>query len=483
MGIILILVLGLVLRLVNLNQSLWLDEAVQAITSRGSLAAIFSELHGDFHPPLYHLLLWFWVHLFGSNEIALRFPSVLFGVGTVWVIYKIASLFTSQESKSLLRHLRGVSLARLAALFLATAPFHIYYSQEARPYALAALLASLSMYWFIKKVKMGYILATTLMLYSSYYGFLVLLAQIIAALIFLRKRIVSLFHCFLVPLIFFLPVLPLLFVQLKTGFQATHDLPNWSNLTNVNFFKALPLTFVKFSLGRITIFDKRLYALAALGLFGFLGILGGRGGIRWYRRYRGNKRYETFCLPVFLWLAVPVILSWLTSLAIPNYQPFRLLLVLPAFYLLLAMGIMVIKNEKLKTLALSFILLTSCFGLLTYFGNSYFHREDWRGLVSYLKNQERALVVLPSETSSWPIKYYDPEGRIRLVTVGKEVREIREIRETGEIKGEEVFYIRYLVPVFDPKELIIQKLTGSGYVKIKEISFNQIPVWEYTASR
>ena len=54
MGIILVLIFGLVLRLINLNQSLWLDEITQAVTSKGSFLNIFNELQGDFHPPLYH---------------------------------------------------------------------------------------------------------------------------------------------------------------------------------------------------------------------------------------------------------------------------------------------------------------------------------------------------------------------------------------------------------------------------------------------
>jgi len=36
-----------------------------------------------------------------------------------------------------------------------------------------------------------------------------------------------------------------------------------------------------------------------------------------------------------------------------------------------------------------------------------------------------------------------------------------------------------LVPLFDPKEKILQSLSDRGYNKTKEISFNQIPLWEF----
>lgn len=67
------LVLGLVLRLVSLNQSLWLDEATTALVAKMSFTDIFTKfLPGDFHPPLYYLLIKVWVFLFGDSEVVLR---------------------------------------------------------------------------------------------------------------------------------------------------------------------------------------------------------------------------------------------------------------------------------------------------------------------------------------------------------------------------------------------------------------------------
>jgi uncharacterized membrane protein len=74
--IFLILLVALVLRLINLNQPLWLDEAVQAVTAQKSLFYIFEEIKGDFHPPLYHALMHFWARVFGTSEVSLILPSV-----------------------------------------------------------------------------------------------------------------------------------------------------------------------------------------------------------------------------------------------------------------------------------------------------------------------------------------------------------------------------------------------------------------------
>jgi len=78
---------------------------------------------------------------------------------------------------------------------------------------------------------------------------------------------------FIITFVFFLPALFLLAIQLKTGIGANVILPGWGELVNLSFFKALPLTFVKFSIGRITIFNKKIYALVAIILFGLYSLL------------------------------------------------------------------------------------------------------------------------------------------------------------------------------------------------------------------
>ena len=494
MVIVFILIVGFILRLINLNQSLWLDEAVQVVTSKGPFLGIFAELQGDFHPPLYHFLMWGWAHLFGNGEIAIRLPSVFFGTATIYIVYLIAkeislaNSFTSQESKSLLRHLRGVSFACLAALFLATAPFHIYYSQEARMYSVGTFLAAGSFYFFLKLLKsdkgrikenkgntLGYLLFTLLALYTDYYAFFVLLAQWIFLLI--KKRYLLLFYS-LALLLFYLPWLPMLYKQLQFGIQATNILPEWGRLVNLSFLKALPLTFIKFSLGRITIFNKTAYGSIAVILGIFYVYLLFKGIKRWLKDGKGNL------IVVLLWLLVPLGFAWIASLFVPNYQPFRLLLVLPAFYLLLTMGIEGLGERRIRGVIIVTVLIINLASLSVYYFNPYFHREDWRGVVGYLQQQKEISVVLPSGTSAWPLKYYDPNNKINLISTNMGISKIEgeQLTVVGNqlsLANKRIYYIRYLVPLFDPAGNIETKLGELGYNKIEEKSFNQIPVWEY----
>ncbi len=461
MIIFLLLAVSLILRLINLNQSLWLDEAVQAITARESFSYIFQEIRGDFHPPLYFFLMNFWVRIFGDSEIALRLPSVLFGVGTVYILYKIAT------------KIQGKFTAVLSTVLLATAPFHIYYSQEARMYCMVTFFASLSMYFFLtlnksKNNRYLYFISTVLMIYSDYFGFLVLLAQGIYLIMKKNYKFLLVTCCWL--LVAYLPWLPMLITQLKTGISATQTLPGWGSLVNVSFWKAIPLTVVKFTIGRITLFDKKLYVLAAAMIIFTTGALIIKG------IYKNKKiQISNFKFQIFLWFFVPLTVSWLVSLFVPNFQPFRLLLILPAFYLLLAIGISTVNSNKLQFIVVGLFLIINLVCLSVYYFNPYFHREDWRGAVNFLLEQKR-LVILPSETSNWPIRYYDRNNQVKLLSIGRGVEEIEKV---GKIEEQNVFFINYLTDVFDPNGLIVSKLKEEGYNKTNEISFNQISLWEY----
>jgi len=481
MAIVFILILGFLLRLVNLNQSLWLDETVQAITSKGPFLGLFTELRGDFHPPLYHFLMWGWVHMFGNGEIMMRLPSVFLGTATIYVLYLIAQKLLTKKSKWPL----------IVALFLATAPFHIYYSQEARTYALTAFLATLSTFSFMKMIdkknsqKQGqksipfYILSTVLLLYADYYGLFVFLAQIVAILFIFRRKFIQKRKAFIITTLFFLPCLPLLWAQLKVGLQATNLLPEWGRLVNLGFLKALPLTFIKFSIGRITIFNKTIYAAVTAVLFLIYGLILLNGFLK-------NKklRINNLSLVVLFWLLGPLFLAWLISLFIPNYQPFRLLLVLPAFYLLLVYGISKFPSKKTAIILTVVVLAVNLLSLGVYYFNPYFHREDWRGAVAYIEENanKKSVALLPSQTSRWPYDYYSTK-KIPLLVAAKGFGMVREQTLANLLvareKPERIYYLYYLTDLFDPQNLIPNWLDSQKFVKIEEVSFNQLKIQKW----
>lgn len=116
--------LGLALRLYRLGaQSLWVDEAATYLSSAGTPWWVITQRRYDGSvPPLYFLLVNAVLRV-GDSEAALRAVSVVAGVLSIPLLYAVA------------RRWIGDAAAALAAVFLALAPFHVWYSQEARAYA------------------------------------------------------------------------------------------------------------------------------------------------------------------------------------------------------------------------------------------------------------------------------------------------------------------------------------------------------------
>lgn len=122
-----ILAAAMLLRAYDLDRtSLWYDEAATWSQSTRSFSEMLSAVAQDNYPPLHNIILWLSIPISGDSEVALRLPSVLLGVAAVWLIYFAGSF------------LGGRSAGLLAAALLAVSPFHIWYSTEARMYALLA---------------------------------------------------------------------------------------------------------------------------------------------------------------------------------------------------------------------------------------------------------------------------------------------------------------------------------------------------------
>lgn len=119
-------IFAFLIRLLNAGaEHLWYDESFTAWIAKLPLDQVLGAVQGDVHPPTYYLLEWLNTHLFGNSEFVLRMPAVLFGACSVVLIYAIA-----RELKF------GQRAAIIAGVLTALLPGDLYYSQEARVYAL-----------------------------------------------------------------------------------------------------------------------------------------------------------------------------------------------------------------------------------------------------------------------------------------------------------------------------------------------------------
>jgi hypothetical protein len=129
-GIAFVVAAGLLLRFWT-RSGLWLDEALTVDVARLPLHALPNALKHDGAPPLYYVLLHFWMGLFGQSNAAVRSLSGVFALLTLPVGWLCGKRFG------------GRAVAWTMVVLLASAPFDVYYATESRMYALVILLTGL----------------------------------------------------------------------------------------------------------------------------------------------------------------------------------------------------------------------------------------------------------------------------------------------------------------------------------------------------
>ena len=166
-------IFALFVRLLMLGRkSLWFDETETLRIAATSVEDIVSG-RWDQHPPIYHLLMRCWIRL-GRSEFVLRLPSALAGVAAIPLLDRLA------------RQWGGRWVAMASAWLLAIAPLHVWYSQEARMYALVCTLGLASTLFYAVAIRRdsplawaAWVVATVAGLYTQYSMLLIVFAQMV----------------------------------------------------------------------------------------------------------------------------------------------------------------------------------------------------------------------------------------------------------------------------------------------------------------
>jgi mannosyltransferase len=165
------------------RQSLWLDEAVTASLLERPLLEMLRELpSSESTPPLYYVAAWGWSRLFGLDAVGIRSLSALAGALTIPVAYAAAATLVSRRA--------GLATAALATV----SPMLVWFSQEARAYALLVLFGALSFALFARVLEhpspcaqTGWAVASSLALLTHYFAVFLVVAEA-GALLLVRTR-------------------------------------------------------------------------------------------------------------------------------------------------------------------------------------------------------------------------------------------------------------------------------------------------------
>lgn len=457
MKLLFVFIFAFIIRLINLNQSLWLDEAVVAKVVRTIpfhlIPTQFSP--GDFHPPLYYLFMSLWSYVFGTTEFALRMPSVIFSLIAGWYVYKIGEL------------IKNKTVGLRSAVFFLFNPLIIYYSQEARMYMMAVMLLSVALFYFLqlikavesRKSKVKSLINFNLfsgLAFATFYGSIFFIGTLIIIRILYplgkigqKKDWIPAFagmtHM-MVGLAFTGAVLsPLIFQQLQSAHFGLQEVTNWNLVLGKAEIKNLFMVFVKFTSGRLSWFPKWSYYIV-VGTWSIVV------GLLLLFNAKKNKLFA------FLFI-FPLIIGLIISFWVPMMQYFRFL------YLIVPMGIMLaltviptnvgIQKQKQPAWIPICIGMTMVFFSFVYLLLPQFHREDWKKLTQDIKSTQPVYMILPS---SDPVVYYRNDLLLY---------ELRDIRSLA--LPETIQVIPYVSEIYGYN--YNSELTKKGCMKEKELIY------------
>ena len=345
-----ILILAISARAAQLTKAdIWHDEGYTATIIKQPLIDIISTTTTDVHPPFYYIIMHFWQLLFGNSVTALRSFSVVCGAMTV------AMLFL------LLQKLFSKRIAIFGAFLAALGPFLIRYSDEARMYALAALIGVAAAYAFIMAVdrkdkKTWWILYGFLVaigIYTQYFLALLIPAHFVYLWLKIggdRTDVIKIFTnkniwlaaglCFLL----FLPWLPVTISQVS---RVSGEF--W--IPEVNKF-TIPTTLSMF-----LTYDERMVRYFGLLLLPMM-LIASLTLAKKFHKYRAAIWLMT------IWSFLPMIIIYAPSKGRPVYLDRYFTYSAPAFYSLIAIYIGIIfSSKRIRSVGLSiiFILLIGCY--------------------------------------------------------------------------------------------------------------------------
>jgi mannosyltransferase len=370
----LIIVAGSVLRLTGLGrQSLWFDEVDVVVRAQRPLDAILDTFTaaGE-NGPVYNLFLWAWVRIAGISEIAVRFPSAVAGALAIPLIYLLG------------RRLAGRTAGLVSAGLLAINPYHVWYSQEAKMYAMIVVLAILSSLLLVEALNrntirlwIGYVAVTTLMFYTHVTTILVFVAQAMFILATFQSWRDRLRPLLLSGAALTLPYIPIaIWAWRVVGGGARTWQPD------VSLWEAVRIVGIKFAANRSEVFIEERLALmmAALAILGAAALVARR------------RLNESGVLLITL-AVIPVIGIYLASVRNSVFSDRYVLISLPAYLILAAVGIVILWRHRyiwpIGVIALVLIFSYSWATLRDVNLADSAEKEDWRS--AYALVAEEAL--------------------------------------------------------------------------------------------
>ncbi|MCB9151393.1 MAG: glycosyltransferase family 39 protein [Caldilineaceae bacterium] len=408
------------------RQSLWRDEVDAIYFALRPLHETLSMFTASAqNGALYFVSLRPWLQMAGSSEFSLRYISVMGGVLSTLLLWRVARVLLRPSDEP--GAWSADTAALTAALLFACNPYQLWYSQEGKMYTLTTMLALLSTWFWLMGIWrrnigrnwrnwLGYFVVTSLAMYTH------LLMVLLIPLHFLwfwiawpqsRRRWRGYFGA--------LAGLTLPYVP----FAWWH----WAMLTSdqsMSSFTFTPLAQMARTLllnhTRGFMPPGKLIWLSPIFFLGLAGLLMGvteLGGSQRATLYRGLplwrlSNWRRFLL-IVSWLILPIFFIYLISLRQPIFVDRYIIWVAPAAIMLLVLGLMVVwRNALFLSKPLTGLLLIYVLGFWLYAGWQQKNTEikyDIRSAVAYVTAHRAPdeLLILQIPHLEYSYRYYSSD--------------------------------------------------------------------------
>ena len=472
-------------------QSLWYDEGFSIYLARLPIREMTQGTAQDIHPPLYYLLLHFWICMLGDSPFVARVFSVFGGVLNIPLAYALS------------RHLWNRRAGLLAAFCMAISPLAVYYSQETRMYAWLTTISLLSSYMVLRisermnsragraNWQFAYWL---IILAGAYMHYFFLLLLVFHGLYLLgswwaagrRPRllaeIAAVYGAWGAGYALWAPVLVDRYLH-DTGYLYGAMAP-WETMRRV---------FMAFCVGPVLDGADAVRIATGYGVIILLASV----PLLAARRLGMERRFNSPLRFLWMYLGIPLaliaVLYWSRARVNPHHSVF----ISPAFWGLLAIGVTSLWDlgeargsawshwawRGLAVAVALFIAVTGGYANWRYYLEPRYHRPDMRAAIQFLEREigPDESVVLVSGHMFPIIDYYAPGLRrwpipddpvLRLDhQVGFEVSEVLKAAAQGKVGVWQVLWQDYFV---DPHDIVGGLLAAQSENPYPTISFHRV---------
>jgi len=406
---LLIIILTAVLRICDIEtKNMWFDEVYSWKLSQKSVTDIIADTSGDIHPPLFYIVLKYWIVLFSDSVFSMRLLSALLGVLSLIFIFKISRLIFKADKPVM-----------FVLLLYAVSPVNIFYSQEIRMLNLNLFLTLGSVYFFLFSMKdnsVNYLILFVLFLFAAIYTHYFSLLILFTIFVVLILKIISKQNTFselrgkftavIIVNALYIPWYPVFFSQISKGqpWRTVNSIQD----TGHNFLNYFKDNFLSVYYGFEPIHIQYLSLFISFFLLAYL--------LYCMFRFLNSEviisaDYNYIILFFYLPLLIALIISFKHYIILSRY----LSIIIPYLIITVIFFSTTLFKNKIQTLLFLFLFCVSSAGVYINYSNS-FKNNDYRKVISFIEENyyNKSIIINEPHFMGWSIEYHSKHSETKL---------------------------------------------------------------------